>query len=1072
MNRLKTVLFLGLMTVGMMGCRPSFEEASCTQDSDCFQDEYCAPVRLCTLRTSRSLVIASFKPSSPIIDQGDGVTLSWETRGGKRALITGPDAFSYEVPSASVTQGSVDLKDLKPGNLTYTMTLSFDDLEKTETVDIEVKPKEIVLPVIDRFDSDTQIIDPGARVTLSWAIEGATSATISGGAAPFTIPVAELKSGSRDVNPTQTLTYTLTAINDDGSVEATRMITVVPLPDPLITSFAATPLSIIPGESIELSWEVMNATSISIIDAESDEVFGSQDLAVVGSGSVDVTPTESTTYTLTALSPQGSVQSTPIDVIVITPPVINAFTASQTADVTPGAMVDLDWDVTGADSVEIRDQDDTLITSSTDATGSFAATIDENTTFTLTATNAAGEELAEVTVTLLGSPVINTFTASKQTGVIFNEMIDLSWDVTDADGIEIRDSNNALITSSAASTGSFSVAITANRVYTLTASNASGSVSASVTVTLLTPPTITSFSASQTMNVAPGAMVSLSWNVTNADSIEIKDQSGALITSSVMLTGSFSVTPSTTTTYSLNAINAAGSVSDIVTVNVTLPSTISSFMADVTSTISGEAVMLSWMTSDTTTLTLTDNQGGAPIVIAPGDRASGTLRVRPQVSTIYTLTAQNMAAAPVTQDVTITVGAAPLLITEVLFAPPMMAAGRQWVEIYNPGSTFVQLSHYSLGWGGASFAAHTKAFAPYLLAPKESHVVGMVSDASNFAPVIDFSSSFTPILGNGSVAAEGVALFFLKAADVLATSVPIDAIIWGGPNTSMLPNESGMTKTEISPAPVGTSLVRGSSSSDVFLDSGAGYPNVPMFVSAITPVSGPNTATDTLIIQGYGFDVLLDTFTLGSSPLSCAGDLHMVMCQLLAPSTDMGLVDLTISRTQSYVPDAQGAPVLAPASTVYSYVSRDVFFLMARELDPGASFECATQAPVLSTALAGDAIVVDVLLFAQGFTEGAAGMLPPGWVLQAAIIDPTTPPFESFAPAWTTWVMGLDAQGDDLVNSDNEIFSLPLSSSSPRVAQAAFRVSRDAGTTWIYCNAESAGGSDSGWVQGVDVSWN
>jgi hypothetical protein len=70
-----------------------------------------------------------------------------------------------------------------------------------------------------------------------------------------------------------------------------------PVPDsPNVLRFDATPAAIAQGESAELSWEVTDARTVSI-DSGVGEVSG---------GSVQVSPTATTTYTLTATNERGS----------------------------------------------------------------------------------------------------------------------------------------------------------------------------------------------------------------------------------------------------------------------------------------------------------------------------------------------------------------------------------------------------------------------------------------------------------------------------------------------------------------------------------------------------------------------------------------------------------------------------------------------------------------------------------------------------------------------------------------------------------------------------------------------
>ena len=103
---------------------------------------------------------------------------------------------------------------------------------------------------------------------------------------------------------------------------------------PEITVFAANPTSIAAGQSATLSWQVSGASTILI-----DNGIGSQ--SSVSSGSVTVSPTTSTTYTLTALNSGGSTALTatvvvahptdpPSKNVVITAPLSNATLSGTT----------------------------------------------------------------------------------------------------------------------------------------------------------------------------------------------------------------------------------------------------------------------------------------------------------------------------------------------------------------------------------------------------------------------------------------------------------------------------------------------------------------------------------------------------------------------------------------------------------------------------------------------------------------------------------------------------------------------------------------------------------------------
>ena len=164
---------------------------------------------------------------------------------------------------------------------------------------------------------------------------------------------------------------------------------------PTITSFTADPTSINSGTSSKLSWTAVGAASIAITPG----TFTSTS----ASGSVSVSPTAKTTYTLTATNAAGSVTSKlTVTVNAASKPAISSFTASPTG-VTSGSSSTLSWTTTGATSLAIAPGTFTF----TSASGSTSVSPTATTTYTLTATNAAGSttSTAKVTVTASGGPL-------------------------------------------------------------------------------------------------------------------------------------------------------------------------------------------------------------------------------------------------------------------------------------------------------------------------------------------------------------------------------------------------------------------------------------------------------------------------------------------------------------------------------------------------------------------------------------------------------------------------------------------------------------------------------------------
>lgn len=325
------------------------------------------------------------------------------------------------------------------------------------------------------------------------------------------------------------------------------------------------------------------------------------------------------------------------------PPQILAFEASPET-ITPGSSATLSWQTSNADSVSINQGVGAVASS-----GSTSVSPSVATTYTLTATNENGSVTAQVTVQIgaLPLPVINSFTASPAT-IEDGSSSTLSWNVSDADSISI----NRGIGTVTGPTGSVQVTPGANTTYTLTATNEAGDVTAQVTVTVvqdnLPLPVINSFSASESL-ILQGDTISLSWNVVFADSIQIVAINRTLLETQDSTGSGLEDTPTGDITYRLIATNGEGTVEAEAPVSVAL---IARFSAVPEQIQLGEATNLGWDTNFFDEVTITPDVG----VVAE----SGTLQVRPEDDTDYTLTGR-LGTRELSQTVSVTVTPEPAL---------------------------------------------------------------------------------------------------------------------------------------------------------------------------------------------------------------------------------------------------------------------------------------------------------------------------------------------------------------------------------------------------------------------------
>jgi hypothetical protein len=201
----------------------------------------------------------------------------------------------------------------------------------------------------------------------------------------------------------QTYTFRLTVSDGQANSSATVSVSAKENPKVRIVRFTASPTSINAGGTSVLNWLVENADTVTISGV-------SQSLNKEN-GTVNVTPSMTTTYILTATNAFGSETATASVTVGSTgntgnKPVVVSF-VGQPSEILEGASSTLSWNVTGATKVVIDNGIGTV-----PASGSTPVTPAVNTTYRLTATNDAGDTIASTTISVYKRVKITSFTAS------------------------------------------------------------------------------------------------------------------------------------------------------------------------------------------------------------------------------------------------------------------------------------------------------------------------------------------------------------------------------------------------------------------------------------------------------------------------------------------------------------------------------------------------------------------------------------------------------------------------------------------------------------------------------------
>ncbi len=339
------------------------------------------------------------------------------------------------------------------------------------------------------------------------------------------------------------------------------------------------------------------------------------------------------------------------------------FFTTDKSQLNAGQTATLSWRVLNADTVTISG------IGTVPANGSLPVSPNTTTTYVLTAKNKVNEDSASATVVVAGAKF--QFCYASPANIRAGESTTLSWGTNGATSVSLSPGFSQLPAS-----GSVVVKPNSDTTYILTAVGGGQNDRCTIGVTVgsgtgtAAVPVISRFSADP-VSIDAGQNSTLSWNVTNADRVTISGL-GAVAGS-----GSRVVTPNVTTTYLLTAVNAQGSSTAQVTVNVmtiALPKVLSFTASPATFTNPGDRVALTCRG---------ENAALIQIATAGFSGPEATYAVFPTQETTYTCIAKNGRGDTATQTLTVK-QAAPPVVTPPSGTPPVInIAGGDFLQSNN-----------------------------------------------------------------------------------------------------------------------------------------------------------------------------------------------------------------------------------------------------------------------------------------------------------------------------------------------------------------------------------------------------
>ncbi len=230
--------------------------------------------------------IHEFEAQPTQITAGQKAMLSWSVSNAEELRIE-PGVGQIEP-----TQRSLEVQPTNTTSYRLIARNRYGEVSKEVVVIVENAPPA-PLPKITEFKADPPQIKLGESVYLRWKVENATELILS----PPGQKLDPLTPGFEH-RPSRTTEYILVVRNADGKTSEARVrVEVVDPSLAQIIQFEVQPERIQPGEVATLKWELVNA-----VRAEIDQGIGRID---PNKGDFSITPTQTTTYTLTAYDQQG-----------------------------------------------------------------------------------------------------------------------------------------------------------------------------------------------------------------------------------------------------------------------------------------------------------------------------------------------------------------------------------------------------------------------------------------------------------------------------------------------------------------------------------------------------------------------------------------------------------------------------------------------------------------------------------------------------------------------------------------------------------------------------------------------
>lgn len=428
---------------------------------------------------------------------------------------------------------------------------------------------------------------------------------------------------------------------------------------PTIEYFKADPDSIELEMYSRLAWGTRDATAVRIDALDGDQVdLGN---AKAESGVVEVYPTETTVYVLTATGPGGSTKAA-VSVELAKPGKPRVSLASNPADVPFGGSAVLTWSARDAFKVQLfAGENPTPIVEETEKNqGTVTISPTVTTSYRLIAEGAGGRSVVELPVGVVAA--IESFGPTSEAPVAVDQLVELGWKTRGAHKLIVSnggDFEQEIVAN--LDEGTIEVPASADGTFRLVAMRGSKETIATATVEVMKLPLVETFDADTPFvtdaTEADPIQVTLFWDVSEVTSLALTAEPGGEIEldDAALSEGSIVVDVTGTTVFTMTGTNPVGTDSRSLTITSLPAPAIVSFIVTPLAVDAGDEVDIAWETSDGAA-TLEKNEGeGWEAILPDGTPALGIVSVIVDVDTEFRLTVTNAAGTKVERTESVTV---------------------------------------------------------------------------------------------------------------------------------------------------------------------------------------------------------------------------------------------------------------------------------------------------------------------------------------------------------------------------------------------------------------------------------